>query len=76
MNRQEVLRFIREQAGDRKLTFDSSLETLDENEEVDLVSLIDSLETEFGIELPGEVLVELDTVGELCDMVLEAELNS
>jgi acyl carrier protein len=71
-SKQEVLRSLREQTGDRKLTYDTRIEVLQDRDDLDMLEVRDGLETEFGIELADEMLVDLDTVGDLCELVVQA----
>lgn len=75
-SKQEVLRFLRDQTGDRKLSYDATMETLQDRDDIEMLEIIDGLETEFGIELPGEMLVDLDSVGDLCELVVEMQHES
>jgi acyl carrier protein len=70
--KQEALRLIREETGDRSITFHTTITALAEDFDTDMVDLVDSLENEFGVELSEELLVDVDTVGELCQMVARA----
>lgn len=70
--KQEALKTIRDQIGDRSITFHTTITALSEEFDTDMVDLVDSLENEFGVELSEELLVDVETVGELCQMVARA----
>jgi|GEM_PF-1989679 len=70
--KQEALRVIRDQLGDKSISFNTTMTELSEEFETDIVDLVDTLENEFGVELSEELLVDVETVGELCTMVAKA----
>ncbi|HEY3364420.1 MAG TPA: phosphopantetheine-binding protein [Symbiobacteriaceae bacterium] len=70
--KQEALRVIREQVGDRTLTFNTTITELSEEFDTDILDLVDALENEFGVELSEELLVDVETIGELCQVVVRA----
>lgn len=70
--KQEALRVIRDQLGDRSVSFNTTLTQLSEEFDTDILDLVESLETEFNVELSEELLVEVDTIGELCQIVAKA----
>ncbi len=70
--KQEALKAIRDQLGDRAISFNTTFTELAEEYETDMVDLVDTLENEFGVELSEELLVDVETVGELCSMVAKA----
>lgn len=70
--KQEALKVIRDQIGDRSVGFNTTLTALSEEFDTDMESLVDSLENEFGVELSEELLIEVETVGELCTLVARA----
>lgn len=70
--KQEALKAIRDQLGDRAIGFNTTFTELAEEYETDMVDLVDTLENEFGVELSEELLVDVETVGELCSMVAKA----
>lgn len=70
--KREALEIIRDFAGDRQIKFDTSLGNVTEQTESDILGLVDELETQFGIDLSNEDLVDVDTVGDLCTMVAQA----
>lgn len=63
---------IREQVGDRTLSFNTTITELSEEYDTDILDLVDALENEFGVELSEELLVEVETIGELCQVVARA----
>jgi acyl carrier protein len=67
--KQEALKVIRDQIGDRSVGFNTTLTALSEEYDTDMETLVDTLETELGVELSEELLVEVETVGELCTLV-------
>lgn len=67
--KQETLKVIRDELGDGSISFNTTITALSEEFETDIVDLVDSLESEFGVELSEELLVEIETVGELCSLV-------
>lgn len=71
LTKQEVLRCIREIAAPRKVTMDTDLAELLEDLDDGLEGLIESLEHEFNIELPEESILEAETVGDLCYLVMQ-----
>ena len=71
--KQEALKTIRDQLGDRSIGFNTTFTELMEEFETDIVELVDVLENEFGVELSEELLVEVETVGELCGLVAKSE---
>lgn len=70
--KQEALKVIRDQIGDRSITFNTTLTALSEEFDTDMLELVDSLENEFSVELSEELLVDVETVGELCQVVAHA----
>lgn len=70
--KQEALKLIRDQIGDRSVGYNTTLTALSEEFETDMESLVDTLENEFGVELSEELLIEVETVGELCTLVARA----
>ena len=70
--KQEALKVIRDQIGDRSISFNTTITALSEEFDTNMESLVDTLENEFGVELSEELLVEVDTVGELCGLVARA----
>jgi len=67
--KQEALRLIREEVGDNTVTYTTSLSDLTEEYETNIETLVEKLENEFGVELSEEYLMEIETVGELCQLV-------
>lgn len=67
--KQEALRVIREELGDNTVTYNTSLTDLVEEYEINVETLVEKLENEFGVELSEEYLVDIETVGELCQLV-------
>jgi acyl carrier protein len=72
-SKQEVLRYLRESAGDMAISFDTTLRDVTAALDMDLEHLVDELEVEFGVELPDEVLPDVDTVADLAQTVVEAQ---
>jgi acyl carrier protein len=71
-SKQEALKVIRDQIGDRSIGYNTPITALSEEFETDMLDLVDSLESEFGVELYEELLDEVETVGELCQVVAKA----
>ncbi|MBP2017536.1 hypothetical protein J2Z79_000919 [Symbiobacterium terraclitae] len=71
--RHEALRFIREQVGDGGIGYATSLTALEEEYDTSMESLVETLEAEFGVELSDELLVDVETVGELCNLIARAD---
>ncbi|BDG61350.1 acyl carrier protein [Caldinitratiruptor microaerophilus] len=69
--KQEALRFIRELAG-RRVTYDTGLMEVAEEIPGGLEVLVERIQDEFGVELPEELVLEADTVGDLCRLVAHA----
>lgn len=67
--KQEALRLIREEIGDSTVTYNTSLSDLSEEYETNIETLVEKLENEFGVELSEEYLIDVETVGELCQLV-------
>lgn len=67
--KQEALKVIREEIGDNSVTYNTTLTALSEEYDTDMESLVAALENEFGMELSEELLVDIETVGELCQLV-------
>lgn len=67
--KQEALKVIRDQIGDRTVSYNTTLTALSEEYDTDMESLVDMLQNEFGVELSEELLVDVETVGELCGLV-------
>jgi acyl carrier protein len=70
--KQEALKTIREQLGDRSITFNTTITEITEEFDTDMVELVDRLESEFGVELSEELLIDVETIGELCQVVATA----
>jgi len=71
--RHEALKLIREQVGDNTIGSSTPLAALAETHETSMEALVEALEAEFGVELSEELLVDVETVGELCSLVARAE---
>lgn len=71
--RHEALKLIREQVGDRTIGHSTTLTALAEEYETSMEALVEALESEFGVELSEELLIDVETVGELCSLVARAE---
>ena len=74
--KQEALKVIRDQLGDKSISFNTTMTEISEEFDTDMLALVESLETEFGVELSEELLVEVETVGELCQVVARAAKES
>jgi acyl carrier protein len=74
--KQEALKVIRDQLGDKSISFNTTMTEISEEFDTDMLALVESLETEFGVELSEELLVEVETVGELCSVVARASKES
>lgn len=71
--RNGALKLIRERVGDRTLGPATTLTALTEEYETSMEELVEALEAEFGVELSEELLVDVETVGELCSLVARVE---
>lgn len=71
-SKQEILRYLRDQAGDLAIGYDTDLEEITSAMETDMEHLVDDLEAEFGIELPDDVLPDVETVADLINAVRDA----
>lgn len=71
--KQEALQVIRDQIGDRKVGYSTTLTEISEEYETSIEELVDALENEFGVELSEELLVDVETVGELCQLVTRSD---
>lgn len=69
----EALKVIREQVGDPTIGPSTPLAALAETHEASMEALVEALEAEFGVELSEELLVDVETVGELCSLVARDE---
>lgn len=70
--KQEALKLIRDQLGDKSISFNTTITEIAEEFDTDIEILVENLEEEFGVELSEELLVDVDTIGELCTMVAKA----
>lgn len=70
--KQDALKAIREQVGDRSVSFNTTFTELAEEFDTDILDLVDALESEFGVELSDELLVDVETIGELCSLVAQS----
>lgn len=70
--KQEALKVIRDQLGDKSISFNTTITEVSEEFDTDIETLVETLEGEFGVELSEELLVDVETVGELCTMVAKA----
>lgn len=70
--KQDALKVIREQVGDRSISFHTTITGMAEEFDTEMLDLVEMLEGEFGVELSEELLIEVETVGELCQMVARA----
>lgn len=75
-SKSEALKVIRDQIGDRAITFHTTITELNEEYDTDITILVDSLENEFGVELSEDLVVDVETVGELCGLVAKASKES
>ncbi len=66
--KQEALKVIREQVGDSSISYNTTITRLTEEHDTDILALAERLERELGIELSEELLVDVETVGELCQL--------
>lgn len=71
--KQEALQVIRDQIGDRTVGYSTTLTEISEEHETSIEVLVDALENEFGVELSEELLIDVETVGELCQLVARAD---
>ncbi|HYG56626.1 MAG TPA: phosphopantetheine-binding protein [Symbiobacteriaceae bacterium] len=71
-SKQEALKVIREQLGDKSIGFNTTITEVSEEFDTGIEQLVETLESEFGVELSEELVVEVDTIGELCAMVARA----
>lgn len=71
-SKHDALQRIRDSVGDRSITFNTTITVLSEAFDTEMLDLVDSLESEFGVELSEELLVDVETVGELCQVVSRA----
>lgn len=69
--KQEALRAIRDQLGDRKVGFNTTVTELAEDFDTEMIDLVEMLENEFGVEFSEELLMDVETIGELCQMVAQ-----
>lgn len=67
--KQEALKAVRDQVGDRAISFNTTFTEISEEYDMEMLDLVEALENEFGVELSEELLVDIETVGELCSMV-------
>jgi len=70
--KQEALKVIREQVGSNAVNYNTTIAALSEEYDTDMLTLVDALENEFGVELYDELLDDVETVGELCQAVVKA----
>jgi acyl carrier protein len=70
--KQEALKVIRDQLGDKSVGFNTTITAVSEEFDTEIETLVETLESEFGVELSEELLVDVETVGELCTMVAKA----
>lgn len=70
--KQEALKVIRDQIGDRSVSYNTTLTAVAEEFDTPMEVLVDSLENEFGVELSEELLIDVETIGELCQLVARA----
>lgn len=69
----EALKVIREQVGDRGIGLTTTVAALTEKYETSIEQLVEALESEFGVELSEELVVDAETVGDLCALVARAD---
>lgn len=74
--KQEALKAIREQLGDRTVGFNTTVTELVEDYDTEMLDLVEMLENEFGVELSDELLMDVETIGELCQMVAQVSRAS
>lgn len=75
-SKQEALKVIREQLGDKSISFNTTITEVSEEFDTDIEQLVETLESEFGVELSEELVVEVETIGELCNMVVRASRDN
>jgi acyl carrier protein len=75
-SKQDALKAIREQLSDKGITFTTTLTEIAEEYDTDVTILVDTLENEFGVELSEELVIDVETVGELCTMVAKASRDN
>ena len=75
-SKQEALKVIREQLGDKSISFNTTITEISEEFDTDIEQLVETLESEFGVELSEELVVEVETIGELCNMVARASRDN
>lgn len=70
--KQEALAAIQNHLDDKSIKFTTTITALNEEFDTELGSIVEVLESEFEVELDEDLLIETETIGELCSLVVKA----
>jgi acyl carrier protein len=70
--KQEALAAIQEHLGDKSIKYTTTITALGEEFDTDLQTIVELLQPEFEVELDEDLLVDVETVGEVCNLVAKA----
>jgi hypothetical protein len=70
--KQEALAAIQNHVDDKAIKYTTTITTLSEEYDTELTAIVEVLEDEFEVELDEEMVIEAETIGELCSAVVRA----
>lgn len=70
--KQEALAAIQNHLDDKAIKYTTTITALSEEFDTELPNVVELLESEFEVELDEDLLMEIETVGELCSLVVKA----
>lgn len=70
--KQEALAAIQNHLDNKAIKYTTTITALSEEFDTELPNVVELLESEFEVELDEDLLMEIETVGELCSLVVKA----
>jgi acyl carrier protein len=69
--KQEALATIQNHLEDKAIKYTTTITALNEEFDTELQTIVEVLESEFEVELDEDLLMEVETIGELCSLVVK-----
>jgi acyl carrier protein len=69
--KQEALAAIQNHLEDKAIKYTTTITALNEEFDTELQTIVEVLESEFEVELDEDLLMEVETIGELCSLVVK-----
>ncbi|HLO01758.1 MAG TPA: hypothetical protein VK191_01385 [Symbiobacteriaceae bacterium] len=70
--KQEALLAIQNHLDDKAVKYTTTITALNEEFDTELQTIVEVLESELEVELDEDLLMEIETIGELCSLVVKA----